>query len=689
MHTQNSLPTTVNHSALKLRQTSTLIFCLLALCGLMVSSLTTTNAQTTSFSYQGKLDDGGSPANGAYDLQFKLFDALSGGAQVGSTINRDDLIVTAGTFTTALDFGAAAFPGANRWLEVSVRPGASTGAYTTLSPRQQITSVPYAIKSLNATTADGLSAACVGCVTNTQISSLPAGNGNYIQNTTSPQTGNFNINGSGTVGNTLTANAVNVTQQYNIAGNRILSNSGSNNLFVGVNAGTVNTGSRNAFFGEGSGLSNIGGSGNSFFGRNAGWLNTSGNGNTFLGEDAGSGNQSGGGNTFVGWKAGSSLSNTAGIDNAFFGSNSGANNTGSSFVSIFDSQTYYNGSYNAFFGPLAGFSNLKGIKNAFFGYEAGYSNIGNSFDSAEFGPAFSGANNAFFGYRAGYANTSGENNTYLGANAGGSATNIGSTAIGADTNVTCSGCTVIGTSSNFSGHRVGIGTSAPTSRLEIVSSGAGTGLLHLRNTNERAVIGLQSTIGGIGQTWTIENGVFGTQGLFAVYNSTSGATALSIRPSNNIGMGTDNPSTKLHVVGTVTATAFVQSSDQRFKQGIQPLSQALSKLSQLRGVSYEWKRSEYPQMNFSADRQIGLLAQEVEKVFPEAVQKDRDGMYSVSYMTLIPVVIEAIKEQQQQVEAANAAKDKQLEQLRQENAALRQRLEAIEKVLEKIVNKQR
>ncbi|MGH9803382.1 MAG: hypothetical protein ACRD82_23715, partial [Blastocatellia bacterium] len=179
-----------------LRQTSTFIFCLIAFCGVMAFNFAAASAQTTSFSYQGKLDDGGSPASGPYDFQFKLFDALSAGTQVGSTVSVNDLTVTAGIFTTTLDFGAAAFPGANRWLEISVRPGASVGAYTTLTPRQQITSTPYAIRSLNAATADGLSAVCVGCVTNTQIGSIPSGSGNYIQNTTSPQaSSNFNISG--------------------------------------------------------------------------------------------------------------------------------------------------------------------------------------------------------------------------------------------------------------------------------------------------------------------------------------------------------------------------------------------------------------------------------------------------------------------------------------------------------------
>ena len=157
-------------------------------------------AQTTAFTYQGKLTDGVGPATGSYDFQFKLFDALSAGTQISTTQSPTSVAVSGGIFTVTLDFGAAAFPGANRWLEISVRL-AGGGAFTTLAPRQPITATPYAIKSLNAAAADGLSAACNGCVTSTQIGSLPATSGNYIQNGTALQaSSNFNISGNGFIG---------------------------------------------------------------------------------------------------------------------------------------------------------------------------------------------------------------------------------------------------------------------------------------------------------------------------------------------------------------------------------------------------------------------------------------------------------------------------------------------------------
>lgn len=98
----------------------------------------------TTFTYQGRLNDGGSPANGSYDFLFSPFDAASGGVQVADSQIREDVAVVDGYFTVTLDFGTGLFEGDARWLEVDVRPGASTGSYTTLSPRTLLTAVPYA-----------------------------------------------------------------------------------------------------------------------------------------------------------------------------------------------------------------------------------------------------------------------------------------------------------------------------------------------------------------------------------------------------------------------------------------------------------------------------------------------------------------------------------------------------------------
>lgn len=97
------------------------------------------------FTYQGRLTDAGSPANGTYDLRFILYDADSAGASVGSTQTKDNVTVTNGLFSVELDFGASAWNGDARWVEIAVRPGADSGNYTVLSPRQPISPTPYAL----------------------------------------------------------------------------------------------------------------------------------------------------------------------------------------------------------------------------------------------------------------------------------------------------------------------------------------------------------------------------------------------------------------------------------------------------------------------------------------------------------------------------------------------------------------
>ncbi|MEM7028411.1 MAG: hypothetical protein AAF629_02375 [Chloroflexota bacterium] len=98
----------------------------------------------SAFTYQGYLADGDDAANGRYDFRFLLYSAATNGDQVGTTVTHNDLVVTDGLFTTDLAFGDHIFNGGNRWLEIQVRAGSSTGSYTTLSPRQQITAAPYA-----------------------------------------------------------------------------------------------------------------------------------------------------------------------------------------------------------------------------------------------------------------------------------------------------------------------------------------------------------------------------------------------------------------------------------------------------------------------------------------------------------------------------------------------------------------
>lgn len=118
-----------------------------AVLGGLFAVVGSAGAQGTDFTYQGQLLDAGQPANGAYDLTFALFDNAAVGNQVGTTISETAVGVTNGLFTVVLDFGGN-FPGASRWLEISACTNGG-GDFATLSPRQKLTSTPYAITAAN------------------------------------------------------------------------------------------------------------------------------------------------------------------------------------------------------------------------------------------------------------------------------------------------------------------------------------------------------------------------------------------------------------------------------------------------------------------------------------------------------------------------------------------------------------
>jgi hypothetical protein len=99
----------------------------------------------TAFTYQGRLVENGTPPTGPYDLQFTLYDVPVGGAPLFPPLVVDDVAVAAGLFTVSLDFGATAFAGEARFMEIGVRPGASGGPFTPLTGRQELRPTPNAL----------------------------------------------------------------------------------------------------------------------------------------------------------------------------------------------------------------------------------------------------------------------------------------------------------------------------------------------------------------------------------------------------------------------------------------------------------------------------------------------------------------------------------------------------------------
>ncbi len=103
----------------------------------LLCCFSTAMAQTTAFNFQGRLNDGNSPANGRYDLQFKLFDSITGGNQVGSAIPKLNLMLVNGVYSTQLDFrvtgtiSAFYYDNNPKFVEVSLRPTAASGTTAT------------------------------------------------------------------------------------------------------------------------------------------------------------------------------------------------------------------------------------------------------------------------------------------------------------------------------------------------------------------------------------------------------------------------------------------------------------------------------------------------------------------------------------------------------------------------------
>jgi hypothetical protein len=185
-------------------------------------------AQTTAFNFQGRLNDGANPANGNVELQFKLFDALAGGNQIGADISRPGVAVNNGIFSASLDFGAAAFDGSPRFVEIGVRPAGSGNPFTILDPRQPILATPYSIQAKNAATADtAIDSTKLGGVNASEYVTTTTVGNSFIKNATTQQTGNFNINGNGVIGGRLGIGIAAPRSALDVTGVALLSPGGS------------------------------------------------------------------------------------------------------------------------------------------------------------------------------------------------------------------------------------------------------------------------------------------------------------------------------------------------------------------------------------------------------------------------------------------------------------------------------
>ena len=190
-------------------------------------------AQGTAFTYQGQLQNNGSPAGGIYNFTFTLFTTNTGGTAVAGPVTNSAVAVSNGLFTVVMDFGAAVWNGASNWLQIGVQTNGA-GSFTTLTPRQELTPVPYAI------TAENLD----GTVGNGGLSGT-YGNPVTFNNGANQFSGTFTGNGSGLTNvNAVTLGGLPAASYWQLGGNATVP-TGSNvlgplgNQFLDIRANGV------------------------------------------------------------------------------------------------------------------------------------------------------------------------------------------------------------------------------------------------------------------------------------------------------------------------------------------------------------------------------------------------------------------------------------------------------------------
>lgn len=253
------------------------------------------------------------------------------------------------------------------------------------------------------------------------------------------------------------------------------------------------------------------------------------------------------------------------------------------------------------------------------------------------------------------------------------------------------------------------GTATVGSNLTTVGTAAvGTNL----TTGGTAAIGTSMTVGttlAVGTNLTVGTNATITNNLTV----TSGTTSLRTTGVNGNLTATGSASitgrlstqNNLYVSGTsyfatARATSHASYSDKKLKKDIETLKNSTEKLSQIRGVTYFMRADEFPKMHLPKSRQVGFIAQEIKKIFPEIVDYDKDSdLHSVDYSKFVAILVEGFKEQLAEIKKnremfelmkngirlKNVEQDKRLDKLEKENKSLRNDLKAVKRRLDEIM----
>ncbi|MFH1325447.1 MAG: tail fiber domain-containing protein, partial [archaeon] len=188
---------------------------------------------------------------------------------------------------------------------------------------------------------------------------------------------------------------------------------------------------------------------------------------------------------------------------------------------------------------------------------------------------------------------------------------------------------------NYFNGNVGIGTATPSTALDVFS---GTGTTMIRGGNNYGTLNLIST----SDRNYIQSANAGSSATRELYISGHSATDIPLLTLRAIRTSITGDVT---IGNTISAKDFLYSSDSRLKENVAVLENSLEKVQELKGVRFNWKEN--------GEENIGLIAQDVENVFPELVVTNSEGMKSVKYGNMVAVLIEAMKEQQAEIENQN------------------------------------